>query len=252
MRNQTILTPFFLDQPRPQLLSLAQPGWLINEPDLPAGTQQRRMSAIHRPLADRVYQLAGDGHRPVSIAGDCCTTIGVVAGLQRAGIEPLLIWFDAHGDFNTSETSPSGFIGGMPLAMIVGRGEQTMPAAAALEPLPESDVLLCDARDLDPGECDLVAGSNLTHLNSVERLLTYPIPKRPVYVHFDTDVLTPEDAPAMNYTAPGGPSAKTLGRVFDHLANTASIVAVSMSTWEPVLDRDGTSREICMQLLGAF
>jgi arginase len=72
----------------------------------------------------------------VSIAGDCVATMGVLAGLHDAGITPTLIWFDAHGDFNTWETTPSGFLGGMPLAMIVGRGEQTMPHGWAGDPLP--------------------------------------------------------------------------------------------------------------------
>lgn len=62
-------------------------------------------------------------------------------GLQRAGIDPNLIWFDAHGDFNTWETTSSGFPGGMPLAMIVGKGEQTMPEAVGLRDLPEGQVI---------------------------------------------------------------------------------------------------------------
>jgi arginase len=83
----------------------------------------------------------------VSIAGDCCTSLGVAAGLLAAGIDPTLIWFDAHGDFNTWETTPSGFLGGMPLAMLAGRGEQTIVHGVGLKNLEESNIYLADARE---------------------------------------------------------------------------------------------------------
>jgi len=72
MKNQMILTPFFLDEPLPELENLAAPDWTINKPDMPDGDQQHRMSAIHRPLADLARQAIEAGDRPISIAGDCC------------------------------------------------------------------------------------------------------------------------------------------------------------------------------------
>ncbi|NIS82127.1 MAG: hypothetical protein GTO14_18395 [Anaerolineales bacterium] len=90
------------------------------------------MSILHESLAARVAESVRDGSLTLSIAGDCCTTIGVLAGLQRADVSPLLVWFDAHGDFNTWDTTPSGFLGGMPLAMLAGIGDQTMPEAVGL------------------------------------------------------------------------------------------------------------------------
>ena len=128
-----IVTPFYLDEPLPELEILAAPDWIINKPLLPDGEKQQRLSALHKPLADFTQQIVLNGKQPVSIAGDCCTTLGMLAGLQRAGRDPTLIWFDAHGDFNTWETTPSGFLGGMPLAMLVGRGEQTMLKARKAE-----------------------------------------------------------------------------------------------------------------------
>src|SRR5512136_997268 len=98
------------------------------------------MSVLHQPLAEFTAQTVLHGDRPVSLAGDCCTPLGVLAGLQQAGLVPVLLWLDAHGDFNTWETTPSGFLGGMPLAMLVGRGDQTMAQAVGLRPLPESRV----------------------------------------------------------------------------------------------------------------
>ena len=249
MQNSFILTPFFLDEPWPELESLIESEWQVNKPGLPDGDKQHRMSTLHQPLADFVVETIASGKRPVSIAGDCCTAIGVLAGLQRAGIDPLLIWFDAHGDFNTWETTPSGFLGGMPLAMLVGRGEQSMVNAVALHPLPESQVILTDARDLDPGEQDLLNESSVLHLPDTISLIGHPLPDIPLYIHLDADVINPDDAPAMNYLAPGGPLGNELHEIFRFLARTGRIVAVSVSTWNPSLDKDGRSQRVSMELL---
>ena len=199
-----ILTPFFLDEPLPGLESLATSDWIVNKPKSLAGDKQHRMSVLHRQLAEFTAQSILMGNRPVSIAGDCCTTIGMLAGLQRAGIDPILIWFDAHGDFNTWETTPSGFLGGMPLAMLVGRGEQTMLKALQLVPLAEDRVILTDARDLDPGEKQLIEEANIIHLPDVKTLLDAMLPDGLLYVHIDMDIVNPAEAAAMNYLAAGG------------------------------------------------
>ena len=249
MQNQMILTPFFLDEPLSELESLAASDWLINKPLLPDGETQQRLSALHKPLADFTQQSVLSGKRPISIAGDCCTTIGMLAGLQRAGLEPILIWFDAHGDLNTWETTPSGFLGGMPLAMLVGRGEQTMLKALDLIPLAEDRVILTDARDLDPGETQLIEEANIIHLPDVKNLLDSTLPDGPLYVHIDTDIVNPTEASAMNYPAAGGPSAKEMQTIMKHLNRTEKIAAVSVSTWNPKMDEDGQSRRLCMGLL---
>ena len=249
MQNSYILTPFFLDEPWPELESLVKTDWRINKPALPDGDKQHRMSSLHLPLADFVVETITSSKRPVSIAGDCCTAIGVLAGLQRVGIDPLLIWFDAHGDFNTWETTPSGFLGGMPLAMLVGRGEQRMINAVGLHAFPESQVILTDARDLDPGEQDLIKESSVLHLPDTRSLIGYSLPDFPLYIHLDMDVINPDDAPAMSYLAPGGLLVKELQEVFSFLAQTGRIMAVSVSTWNPSLDRDERSQRVSMELL---
>ncbi len=250
--NRFILTPLFLDKPAPGLTALAQPDWLINDPPLPAGELPSRLSPVHEALAEFVAATLADGRRPVSIAGDCCTAIGVAAGLQRAGVHPTLIWLDAHGDFNTPKTTPSGFLGGMPLAMLVGRGDLSMPAAVGLKPLPEERVILTDGRDLDPGERELLAHSQVIHLEDATELGADALPGGPLYVHFDVDVVALDESPAQNYPAAGGPSAAELARVFEALAQTDRLVAVSISTWNPELDRDGRSRQTSMRLLKAL
>ncbi len=250
--DRYVLSPFFLDQELPELLDLAEEGWAVNAPDLPDGEREARMSAVHRPLAARVHVIAGRGERPVSVAGDCCSMIGVVAGLERAGVHPTVIWFDAHGDFNTPETSPSGFVGGMPLAILVGRGDQAMPEAVGLAPLAEERVILAGARDLDSGEAEALRSSKITHIERVAELLDRPLPAGPLLVHFDTDVVDPSEVPAHHYPAPGGPSSEALREVFRHLAASGRVVAVSVSTWDPRLDQDGANRRVSMNLVGTL
>ena len=249
MKTQYILTPYFLDQPINGLHELVKTDWIVNEQHLPDSNAQSRMSVLHKVIARHVTAAVTDGSVPVSIAGDCCTAIGVMAGLQRAGIESLFIWFDAHGDFNTWETTPSGFLGGMPLAMIAGLGEQTMPNAVDLQPVNQENIILTDGRDLDPGERELISGSNILHLSEPMSLLEYNFQNKPIYVHFDTDIVNPLDAPAMNYVAQGGLRAEELAKVFRHIAQTGLIKAISVSSWNPELDEDGRSRETIMNLL---
>jgi len=247
--DRFILTPYFLDDPLPELEVLAGPDWQVYRGGSPGADQWAGMSALHAALASRVTRALHVGDRPVSIAGDCCACIGTLAGMHRAGIDPLLIWFDAHGDFNTWETTPSGFLGGMPLAMLVGRGEQTLLQAVGLPPLSEARIVLTDARDLDPGEAEAVSESQVTHLPQVTHLLDFPIPEGPILVHFDTDVLNPAHAPAMSYPAAGGAGPEELAAAFQHLASTGRVSGVSVSTWNPRLKGTEATARVCLQLL---
>ncbi|MEP6985601.1 MAG: arginase family protein [Chloroflexota bacterium] len=252
MQNQFMYTPFFIDQPQPDIAKLAQSDWKANQPDLSHDDQYSRMSALNETLSAFVAETVMAGDRPVSVNGDCCVTIGMLAGLQRARIDPLLIWLDAHGDFNTFETSPSGFIGGMPLAMLVGRGEQKLMELAGAKPLPEDQVILTDGRNLDVVEGVEVTASKVQHVNYVDDLLKLDLGDRPIYVHFDTDVLNPNDAPSMVYATEGGPSTKALIAVMKHLASTGRVVAASMTVWDMGKDTDKKTQAACMACLEAL
>ncbi len=245
------VTPYFLDKPVPGLRALAEPDWFVNEPDLPTGDLETKLSAIHAPLADFVCECTKSGQPSANILGDCCSAIGVLAGLQRAGIEPYLIWLDAHGDFNTHATTPSGFLGGMPLAMMTGRGEQRMTAAVDLNAHPEERVILSDARDLDPEEADAVAASGMLHVREFEKLAEIALPDGPLYVHFDSDVITSDEAPAHNYPATGGPSADIVTSVMDRISRTGRVVAASMSAWNPALDEEKRTAAACLSAFRA-
>ncbi|MDR7419194.1 MAG: arginase family protein [Armatimonadota bacterium] len=249
MRDHIVITPYFLDEAYPQFLTLGLRTDAVNSATPGRGDRMAAVAPLHRGLSDLVDDAVRRGERPVSICGDCCSAIGVLAGLQRAGMDVTLLWFDAHGDFNTWETTPSGFLGGMPLAMLVGRGDQRMADAVGLRPLPEGQVILTDARDLDPGEREALEHSAVRVLRDVRLLLEEPPPDGLLWAHFDTDVIDPADAPAQSYPAPGGPSAAVLAGVFARLASTGRVAAVSVSTWNPALDEGGHTRKVCLDLL---
>jgi arginase len=251
-KNQYVLSPFFLDEPLFELEALAKPDWIINKPWLPKGDKPARISIINKGIARLVAGIVSSGNRPVSISGDCLSAIGVLAGLQRAGIDPFLLWFDAHGDFNTWETTPSGFLGGMPLAMIAGRGDQSITRSVGLKPLPETRIILSDGRDLDPGERLSLSESAIMHLRDPNRMAADSLPDLPLVVHVDTDIIAPEEAPAMNYPAPGGLSVADLKGIFSRLADRKRIAAVSLSSWNPRLDKDKISEKASMELLASL
>lgn len=209
------------------------------------------MCAVHQPLVSEVARIAAAGDRPISVAGDCCQVIAVLAGLQQAGIQPMVVWLDAHGDFNTHESTLSGFVGGMPLAMLTGRGDQTLVTSAGLTPVPDERVILADARDLDAPERELLRQSRVTHTADVERLPDL-VADRPIHVHLDVDVIDAAEAPAMMYPVNGGPSIETLRRVVGELRTRGRLVSASMTPWDFDRDRDGRTAAACWRVFDSL
>lgn len=228
------------------------PGAWVNQPTFFGPGTASRVQAVHGPLAQAVHNSMNTGHRPVSVAGDCCAVLPVLAGLQRAGVAPRLLWLDAHGDFNTAETSPSGFIGGMPLAMLVGRGDQSLMTHLRMAAIPERDVVLFNARDLDPLEREALAAAEVKHLTTLEALASESLGDRPLHIHFDVDVINPLDCPAVHYPASGGPRLAELEAVMRRLVSAARPASVSMTTWIVDQDTDGRSQQAAMRVLDAI
>jgi len=250
MTSYRILTPTLLDRPVPGLDRVAERGgWTVNAPPLPDGDEMTRTGVVLAALAGLVERAARAGQRPVALGGDCCQPIAVMAGLTRAGIRPLLLWLDAHGDFNTHDTTISGFVGGMPLAMLTGRGRLDLLRVVGLEPMSDRDVVLSDARNLDVPEAELLAQSEVTRIASIDEAIAALPPRRPVYVHVDVDIVNGAELQKTLYPEPGGPSAADVKRALAHLRDTRDVVAVSMTSWSPALDADGRAADYCLGLL---
>lgn len=221
--------------------------------------QMRSMGRVYAVLAQHVAAAVQAGDLPLSISGDCVSTMGVMAGLQRAGREPQrMLWLDAHGDFHTWGTTQTQYLGGMPLAMLVGRQDRrkqqrdsisALRQALGASPYPEAKVVLSDARDLDPGEDEALARSAIVRCR-LDEVLHHLSPKETLYLHFDTDVLDEaQRMPALKYHVPAGPRLEEMAELFRRLRDYP-LLAVSVSAWHAELDEGDQAARICLELLG--
>jgi arginase len=187
----------------------------------------------------------------VVVSGDCTTSLGTLAGLQRKGLDPAVVWFDAHGDFNTDETTISGYLGGMPLAIAVGRGDQTAPAALGLRAIDERRVLLVDARDLDPAERELLDSSQVRRVEvSALEGDARVLPPGPIYLHLDLDVLDPPELPGLRFPAPGGVGRAHLAAAVATILATGRVAGIGLAcTWWPDRVDASAAGAVVQQLL---
>lgn len=263
-----LLVPYLIGQRRDGLARVCD---LDNAPwavlDDPAFTEARlvhrheqmsRMGCIYARLADLVRETVEGGDVPLSIAGDCLSALGVLAGLQQADRSPdRILWLDAHGDFHTWATTQTQYLGGMPLAMMVGRNDgdtddcaavTAMRTAIGVQPYPERQIILSDARDLDPGEREALHGSEILCCGISEILENLP-PEQTLYLHLDTDVMDAEaELPALKYHVKSGPSYGEIAGLFRGLRRHR-IVAVSVSGWHEEQDKDNRTAQACLALL---
>lgn len=200
--------------------------WVDVEPNFTA--YARPIDAVNVAIAETIQKYAD--HFPLVFANGCTDSLGVVGGIRKPNVG--IIWYDAHGDFNTPETTPSGFLGGMPLAMLVGRGDLSYMEKVGLSPVAEAGVILTDARNLDPAESEAVKNSSITHLTSVSEVLKTVLPAKPLYVHVDTDVLDASVMPASKYAEPNGPSVEALVESLAYVAEHGDIAAATILTWD--------------------
>ena len=227
-----IAVPYHLDEHLPDL-DLPRPPERVITADLPAAGTWDRLAVLYAAVAGAVAGAARDGAVPVITSGDCTTALGTVAGLQRAGLAPAIVWLDAHGDVQTPETTASGYLGGMPLRLLTGYRPELIAARLGLAPVPEERIVLAGARDLDPPEAAYLAAAPIRR-PAVSALAADGLPDGPLYVHVDLDVLDPAALPGLRYPAPGGSSPDELAAALHRLAATGRVAAVGLAcTWYP-------------------
>lgn len=229
---RTIVVPFHVDD-LVQDLDLPFAADVTVTPQLPRTGPWEDMAVLYDDVAVEVAAAVSGGDVPRVISGDCTTSLGTIAGLQRAGIEPGIVWLDAHGDVQTLETTASGYLGGMPLRLLVGYRPELLAASLGLKPVDESDVVLVDARDLDPPEVAYLEQARIRRC-AVADLPTIALPDRPLYVHVDADVLDPGDLSALRFPAPGGPRLADVSAGLQHVLADADVAAIGVGcTWRP-------------------
>lgn len=224
--------PYHLDEYLPGLDLVPETGEVVTA-DLPPGDVWERLAVLYRQVADAVAGAAGNGTCPVVVSGDCTTALGTVAGLQRAGADPGIVWFDAHGDVQTLETTTSGYLGGLPLRLLVGYRPGLIATRLGLRPVPEHRVMLAGARDLDPPEAAYLARSPIRQAEVAE-LDAAGLPGGPLYVHVDLDVADPASVPGLRFPAPGGPAVAEVAGALRMILATGRAAAVGIAcTWQP-------------------
>ena len=203
---------------------------LTQEQDTEYGGWKRLGMALGH-FADHVAANEREGYLTVGLLATCPSMPGLVAGLQRTSdaSKPArvgMLWLDAHPDFNTPETTRSGSLGGMPVAVATGRALHRMRADAKLDPpLADEDVVMGGVRLTDPLEQELLDASRIQQV-SVDDLrkaspavfaqldrLNAAVDK--IYVHIDMDVLDPREVMGHGNKVPGGPSSEELARLFE-------------------------------------
>jgi len=153
---------------------------------------------------------------PLVLGGCCCSHIGAVEGLATRHGRPGVIWFDAHGDLNTPETSPSGNAWGMPLRMIIDRGA-----------VDARDVAVVGARNLDPPEVEFIAAAGIH--DDVGGVLDRV---NQVYVALDCDVFEPSELRSF-MPEPGGPTIAEVERAFRGIRERATVVGAGLTGLAP-------------------
>ena len=184
-------------------------------------------------FSDIVAKNERDGYFTVGLLGTCPSMPGLVAGLQHSGATaaPLrigMLWLDAHPDFNTPETTRSGSLGGMPVAVATGRALQRMRLDAHLDPaMPDSMIVMGGVRLTDPLEQELLDASKIQQVSVDDLRKASPAvfaqldrlnrASDKIYIHIDMDVLDPRDVEAHQNKVPNGPSSEELARLFEQI-----------------------------------
>lgn len=229
-----LYAPYHLDEHLPDLRPALPEGADVRETaaDLPDADMWARLVRLHDRFADDAAAAAADG--PVlAVTGDCTLSIGLAAGLQRAGTDPAVVWIDAHGDLQTLETTASGYVGGMALRFLHGYRPDLFAEPLRLRPVGEDRTLLLDGRDLDPPEADHIAATAIRH-RPLDGLTAADLPEGPLLVNLDLDTLDPETMPGARYPAPDGPDEALVLQALRTITGTGRVAGLNIAcTWEP-------------------
>jgi arginase family enzyme len=167
--------------------------------------------------AAEISAALDQGELPLLTASDCSICIGTMGTVARRVPGVRFLWIDAHGDFNTPETTPSGFLGGMCLAAACGRWDAGWP-----DTIDPTSVSFLGVRDLDPGEREEVARAGVGS----------GVPEQgPVYVHLDCDGLDPDVMP-VQFPVLGGLAAAEVRDVLATLASEGRLIGLEVTALE--------------------
>lgn len=220
----------------------------------PRTTEVAACFDLNRRLAAQVAAARADGVLPVVLTGNCHSQQAVVAGLGTDGLG--LVWLDCHGDFNTPDTTETGYFDGYGLAMVVGDCWQTLCATVpGFSPLPEDRVVLAGVRDVDAGERERLDRSAIHRVDAqdVGRLPEHldRLQAKRISLHVDLDVLDPGHGRANEFAVPPGITPDELVAAARAAARDHELAALTLSAYDPSYDADGRVRYAALAVLDA-
>jgi arginase len=197
---------------------------------------------LSRIVAERVSELSRQGRFPVVLSGNCNAAVGTVSGCGAG--KTGIVWFDAHGEATTPETTVSGFLDGMGISTLLGCAWQTLAkSVSGFAPVPGNRIVLFGARDLEPAERTLLESAGVRQAATVRHLakhlavLTKQVQQ--IYLHLDLDVLDPTVAKANQWTPPSGITIECLLEAITEIRKHTNLIAVGIGSYDPSVDRDG-------------
>jgi arginase len=210
---------------------------------------------LMRMLATEVQAARELNRLPIILAGNCSTAVGTLAGLgtRSTGV----VWFDAHGDFNTPETTRSGFLDGTAVAIITGRcWTQLALTIPDFAPVRDDRVCLIGTRDVDPLERELLEASLVLVVDptGVRTKLGYALDKvrkqvNDLYVHLDLDVLDAAVARANSFALSGGLTLEDVEYSLSEIRGRFRTVGITLSAYDPAVDADGLAAQAAIRLI---
>jgi arginase len=232
---------------------------------LPAPERQAAKRAeiarVSENLGGHVFAAASRGELPLTFGGDHSTSIGAIAGVAKARGRLGLIWIDAHADSNTPETSPSGNIHGMPLAVSLGHGYPELVSCLGFSPkVRPEDVAIVGAKDVDPGELAFLKSQGVALYSTFDldrlglaRVLDEAVSRvtaatDAVYVSFDADVMDARIAPGTGITTRGGLSYREIACLCATLGERVELAGLDVIEVNPLMDKRNQTAELCVEL----
>ncbi len=217
---------------------------------------------VTQELYERAAALARGPDMPIFLGGDHSIALGTVAGAGSVGALGLL-WIDAHADFNTPETTPSGNVHGMPVAALLGQGAASLIEIGRRSQLKPSQIVMIGVRDLDGEERQQLKQSGITVFTMreideqgiarvahrvLDRLAAFPR----LHISLDMDALDPDFAPGVGTPVPGGLSYREAHLLMELLAESGRVAAVDVVEINPILDHGNKTAELAVELVGSL
>jgi arginase len=246
--------------------SAGVPSQEMVEPGDPHARFLAEIAATCREVADRVEAGLEKGWFPVVLGGDHSVAIGTISGIARywrkKGERIGVLWVDAHTDLNTPDTSPSGNIHGMPLAVLLGYGPPELVSIAGDRPALEAeDVVVLGVRDVDGTERRIVKETGVrvytmselddrgTALCVREAIARVTARTAGVHLSFDLDGVDPQHAPGVGTAVPGGLDLRESHLICEKVAQTGRVLGVEMVELNPVIDSENRTGKLAVWLM---